>query len=75
MLGMLGNKNVPSGSLLYFLAKKEIIHTYAEGRRILRGGGIKIDGQVKKENVTLERGQEVQVGKHKKMIYELDDSD
>ena len=69
-----GNNIFPD-SLLYFLAKQEIFSTYAEGRRVLCGGGIKIDGETVKQNVYLESGQEIRIGKHKKITYLVDDSD
>ena len=57
-------------TVLRKLADLDIIKSMAEGRRLLRSGGIKIDGETIKENVSLKGTETIKVGKR---IFELTD--
>jgi len=52
-----------NGTLLRFLADEGIIKTMAEGRRLLAGGAIRVDGVKVKTNVSIEGVKDVRVGK------------
>ena len=55
--------NILPDTVLRKLADRDIIKSMAEGRRLLRGGGIKIDGETIKENVSLKGTETIKVGK------------
>ena len=55
--------NILPDTVLRKLADRGIIKSMAEGRRLLRGGGIKIDGETIKENVSLKGTETIKVGK------------
>ena len=52
-----------NGTLLRFLADEGIIKTMAEGRRLLAGGAIQVDGVKVRANVSIEGAKVVRVGK------------
>jgi len=55
--------NILPDTVLRKLADLDIIKSMAEGRRLLRSGGIKIDGETIKENVSLKGTETIKVGK------------
>jgi len=52
-------------TVLRFLADEGIIKTMGAGRRLLHNRGIKVDGVVVTDNVTIEDAETIQVGKRK----------
>ena len=50
-------------TVLRELADRKVIKSMAAGRRLLRGGAIKVDGETIKENVSIEDATTIRVGK------------
>jgi len=50
-------------TVLRELADRKVIKSMAAGRRLLRGGAIKVDGETIKENVSIEDATIIRVGK------------
>ena len=50
-------------TVLNELADRKVIKSMAAGRRLLRSGAIKIDGETIKENVSLDDASSIRVGK------------
>ena len=50
-------------TVLRELADRKVIKSMAAGRRLLRGGAIKVDGETVKENVSIEDATTIRVGK------------
>ena len=50
-------------TVLNELADRKVIKSMAAGRRLLRGGAIKIDGETVKENVSISGATTIKVGK------------
>ena len=50
-------------TVLNELADRKVIKSMAAGRRLLRGGAIKIDGETVKENVSINGATTIRVGK------------
>jgi hypothetical protein len=50
-------------TVLNELADRKVIKSMAAGRRLLRGGAIKIDGETVKENVSIKGATTIRVGK------------
>ena len=50
-------------SILNELADRKVIKSMASGRRLLRSGAIKIDGETVKENISLDNASSIRVGK------------
>ena len=50
-------------TVLRELADRKVIKSMAIGRRLLRGGAIKVDGETIKENVSIEDATTIRVGK------------
>ena len=58
-------------TVLRELTDRKVIKSMAIGRRLLRSGAIKVDGETIKENVSLDNASSIQVGKR---IIDLTDS-
>jgi hypothetical protein len=50
-------------TVLRELADRKVIKSMAIGRRLLRSGAIKVDGETIKENVSIEDATTIRVGK------------
>jgi len=50
-------------TILNELADRKVIKSMASGRRLLRSGAIKIDGETVKENISLDNASSIRVGK------------
>jgi len=50
-------------TILNELADRKVIKSMASGRRLLRSGAIKINGETVKENVSIEGASSIEVGK------------
>ena len=55
--------NILPNTVLRELADRKVIKSMAIGRRLLRGGAIKVDGETIKENVSIEDATTIRVGK------------
>ena len=50
-------------TILNELADRKVIKSMASGRRLLRSGAIKIDGEPVKETISLDNASSIRVGK------------
>ncbi len=50
-------------TILNELADRKVIKSMASGRRLLRSGAVKIDGETVKENISLDNASSIRVGK------------